>query len=482
MTKARSTKVRERAFYKPVIKFGEDTAIMTAAKREKNDILKTILRIAVPATVTQIINTIYGIVDRIFIGKMPSIGLEALSGIGVCFPILVLITAFSQWIAVGASTMVSIYRGEGNTEKAEEAVGNTLTLSGLTAVLLFAVLQIFMNPILLQFGASSKTILYANMYLKIYLIGVLFQILIQVFSGLLICQGFAKESMIACMISAAANIVLDYFFIIVFQQGIGGAAVASVISQLLGVIILAFFLVKPSSVEKIKIKLSCFRLNYKLSKKIILYGLPSFTMDFTETCIYAVYNRSLQFYGSDLYVAAMTIIQSLMLFIYVFANGLTQAVQPTISYYYGAGDKNEVETASKIGIIAHLMITAVGSILLILTRKITVSIFTTNESVMDIVIHYFPIYLAGWVIFGIQSGVQCFFVGMGRAKYSMLLAVFRKIILLIPLMLLLPSVIGITGVFLAETISDTISVSLSIFLLFVTRKKILESVVKPLDK
>lgn len=452
---------------------------MMISKKGKNHILRTIFKIAVPATITQVINTVYAIVDRIFIGKIPSIGLEALSGIGICFPILVLITAFSQWIAVGASTVVSIYRGEGNSKKAEEAVGNTLTLSALTATALFIILELFMNPILLQFGASSKTIGYANMYLKVYLIGVFFQILIQVFSALLICQGFAKESMIGCMISAAANIVFDYFFIVILHQGIGGAAVASVISQLIGVVILVLFLVKPSNPEKIKIRVRFFRLNYELSKKIIIYGLPSFTMDFTETCIYAVYNRSLQFYGSDLYVAAMTIIQSLMQFIYVFANGLTQAVQPTISYYYGAGDKSGVKTAYKIGIIAHLIITVIGSIVLIVTREITAQVFTTDLSVIKIVARYFPIYLLGWIVFGIQSGVQCFFVGMGRAKYSMLLAIFRKIILLIPLMLLLPSVIGITGVFLAEAISDSMSVTLSVCLLLAVRKKILASVVQP---
>ena len=262
---------------------------MMISKKGKNHILRTIFKIAVPATITQIINTVYAIVDRIFIGKIPSIGLEALSGIGICFPILVLITAFSQWIAVGASTVVSIYRGEGNSKKAEEAVGNTLTLSVLTATALFIVLELFMNPILLQFGASSKTIGYANMYLKFYLIGVFFQILIQVFSGLLICQGFAKESMLGCMISAAANIVFDYFFIVILHQGIKGAAVASVISQFIGVVILVLFLIKPSNPEKIKIRVRFFRLNYELSKKIIIYGLPSFTMDFTETCIYAVY-------------------------------------------------------------------------------------------------------------------------------------------------------------------------------------------------
>ena len=167
-----------------------------------------------------------------------------------------------------------------------------------------------------------------------------------------------------------------------------------------------------------------------------------------------------------------------MQFIYVFANGLTQAVQPTISYYYGAGDKSGVKTAYKIGIIGHLIITVIGSIVLIVTREITAQVFTTDLVVIRIVARYFPIYLLGWIVFGIQSGVQCFFVGMGRAKYSMLLAIFRKIILLIPLMLLLPSVIGIAGVFWAEAISDSMSVTLSVCLLLAVRKRILESIVK----
>jgi len=449
---------------------------MTTPKGRKNHILKTIFSLAVPATIAQIINVIYAIVDRIFIGKIPSIGSDALSGIGVCFPILILITAFSQLIAVGASTIVSMYRGEGNKKKAEESVGNTITLSLLIAIISLIIFKFFMNFILLQFGASSKTIVYASMYLKIYLIGIPFQMLIQVFSSLLICQGFAKESMLACMVSAAVNIILDCFFIIVLHQGIRGAAAASVLSQFIGIVILTFFMIKSSNPEKIKIRIQFFRINYEISKKIIIYGLPSFTMAFTETCIHAVYNRSLQLYGSDIYIAAMTIIQSLMQFIYVFSNGLTQAVQPTISYYCGAHDKNGIKEAYKIGIITHLIITAIGSIALILTRRITIPIFTTDLSIINVVIKYLPIYLSGWIMFGIQSGVQCFFVGMGKTRYSMLLAMFRKIILLIPLMIILPSVIGITGVFLAEAISDTISIIFSSFLLLITKKKILESV------
>ena len=449
---------------------------MTVSRKKSNSMLKIILKLAIPAVITQIINTIYAIVDRIFIGKIPFIGSDALSGIGVCFPILILISSFSQLLAVGASTIVSMHLGDENKDKAEEAFGNTLFLSAITAALLLISLELFMNPILMFFGASSNTVIYANRYLNIYLTGIFFQILIQVLSSLLICQGFAKESMFACIASALSNIVLDYIFIIIFKLGIGGASSVSVISQLIGVVLLALFIAKPDKSEKLKIRAKYFKLNTSISKRIFLYGLSSFTMSFTEAAVQAVYNRSLQLYGSDIYIAAMAIMQSLMQLIFVFSGGLTQAVQPTISYHYGANDRNGVNSAYKIGITSHLAVSAVGSLLLILTRGFTVQIFTTDTAVADIVNHYFPIYLIGWILFGIQSGAQCFFVGMGKTGYSMLLAIFRKVILLIPLMLILPAIMGITGIFTAEAVSDIISVTLSGCLLLTTKKKILKSV------
>lgn len=449
---------------------------METSVEKTKTIFNNILKLAIPAVITQIINTIYAIVDRIFIGKIPGIGSEALSGIGVCFPILILVTAFSQLIAIGTSTIVSMHRGSKNKDKAEESVGNAITLSIITAATLFIALEFFMNPMLLFFGASNKTLIYANMYLKIYLVGIFFQILIQVFSSLLICQGFANESMTACIISAFTNIILDYFFIITLNYGIAGAAVATVISQLIGVFILILYMTKSGKNEKLKIRIKYFKLKPHNIKMILLYGLSSFTMTFTEAGIHAVYNRTLQLYGSDMYIAAMAIMQSLMQLISVFSGGLSQAVQPTISYYYGANDSYRVKSAYKIGLISHLAISIICSLTLILTRSITAKVFTTDSSVINIIVNYFPIYLSGWTFFGIQSGAQCFFVGIGKTSYSMLLAILRKIILLIPLMLILPSIIGITGVFLAEAVSDIISVTFSGLLLFVTRKDILKNI------
>ena len=296
---------------------------METSGEKTKTIFNNILKLAIPAVITQIINTIYAIVDRIFIGKIPSIGSEALSGIGVCFPILILVTAFSQLIAIGTSTIVSMHRGSKNKDKAEESVGNAITLSIITAATLFIALEFFMNPILLFFGASNKTLIYANMYLKIYLVGIFFQILIQVFSSLLICQGFANESMTACIISAFTNIILDYFFIITLNYGIAGAAVATVISQLIGVFILILYMTKSGKNEKLKIRIKYFKLKPHNIKMILLYGLSSFTMTFTEASIHAVYNRTLQLYGSDMYIAAMAIMQSLMQLISVFSGGLS---------------------------------------------------------------------------------------------------------------------------------------------------------------
>lgn len=293
--------------------------------------------------------------------------------------------------------------------------------------------------------------------MRIYLCGIFFQEFISIFSNILICQKYAKIVTIICSLSALINVVFDYIYIYCFACGIEGAAIASVIAQALGAFGLVIVYKRISNVDKIKFYFKNMMLSQGLIKAILLCGLSSFAMSITEVCIHATYNRSLQYYGSDMYIAVMTIIQSLMQIIYVFSNGLTQAAQPTISYYFGTKEVDKLKISARYTLIFHLIISCSVSIFLIVFGQILAQIFTSDKMVLCGIKAMLPIYLAGWWIFGIQSGVQCMLVGMGQVKSSLFLACLRKIVLLIPLMMLLPMIVGIKGIFMAEAISDTIS-------------------------
>lgn len=412
----------------------------------------------VPAVISQFVNILYSVVDRIFIGKIPFIGVDALSGIGTCFPILILINAFAQLLAIGSTTAISIYLGRESYEEAEKFMGTAFSLSCLISLVLFVFLQIFKRSILMCFGASENTVGYALSYLDIYLWGLAFQLLTAVFSNFLFCQGYAKKAMFVCTFSALLNAVLDYIFIMIFGFGISGAAYATVISQVSGML-LAFYFVnrKEGEGQKLYLKKENITIDRNKAKQIVLYGIASFTMNFTEACLHATYNYSLQKYGADVYIAAMAIIQSLMQIMYIFSNGIAQAVQPTISYYHGAGDEVKIKRACFISTFLNMTVAILGSILLIFARRSAARIFTGDDKVLDIVVSYLPIYLAGWGIFGIQESVQCIFVGLGKAGYSMFLALYRKIVLLIPLMLFLPTFFDVKGIFISEAVSDSVA-------------------------
>ncbi len=445
----------------------------------KFDTIKEIIRLAIPSTLAQLINMIYSIVDRIFIGHIPDIGSDALSGIGSCFPIFIFISAFSQLWGVGGSTAISIELGNGNNKNAEKIMGNVFNIMILECIVLYICFQIFKTPLLLYFGASKSTIVYANQYLDIYLLGIVFQSFVTIYSYFLICQGYAKISMYICMISALMNVGLDYILVYICDCGIHGASIATVLSQMLGATILLLVINKGKHVKNLQIRKENLHLDKRIIKSIFLYGVAAFTMTFTETCIHAMYNKMLQKYGSDIYIASMSIIQSLMQFVYVFSNGISQAIQPNISYYYGAQNSIKVREVCKIGIIVHLFIAFCGSGILIIFRDSLALLFTNDFTVKNGVVMMLPIYLSGWGIFGIQSGVQCAFVGIGRTKSSLFLACFRKLVLLIPFMLIFPLFWGVTGIFLAEGISDGIA-GIVAGILFMKRKSYFE--IKSLNK
>ncbi len=438
-----------------MIHCNEKSTIDSKSNLATMEIPKLICSLAVPAIIAQMINALYNIVDRIYISRIPEIGDMALTGVGVCFPILILISAFAQLVGVGGSTLAAIEMGKQNIEKAEKLLGNGLTILIIISVGLTFCFQILNYPVLMLFGASTSTISFGTEYLSIYLWGTIF---VQITLGLnqfITCQGKSKIAMISILLGAGLNVVLDPLFIFALNMGVQGAAVATVLSQIVSAIWILLFLTSNRSM--ILIRKKNLLLNKKIVRAIMALGISSFIMSFTECIIHIVFNSGLQKHGGDHYVAAMTIIQSVMQLVYIFSNGITQGVQPVISYNYGAKFIFRVRAAYRIGFICHIIIAVISCAMLMLYPCFFAKIFTNNKDILDIVCHMLPVYICGWGIFGIQSAVQCTFVGLGQAKISLFLACLRKLLLLVPLAMILPHFLGSLGLFVAEPISDILA-------------------------
>lgn len=416
---------------------------------------RLIVSLAVPAIISQMINAFYSIVDRIYISRIPQIGDMALTGVGICFPIIILVSAFSQLIGAGGATLASIELGKGNRRKSEEMLGSGYACLILIAITLTVIFQLTKYQILVAFGASDSTINYAVEYLSVYLLGTIF---VETTLGLypfITCQGKSRIVMLSILIGAVLNIILAPIFIFIFGLGVRGSAIATIISQAASSIWIVHFLISDKS--SIILRRENLRLKRDILLSIMTLGISTFTMTFTECLINVVFNSGLQKYGGDYYVASMTIIQSVMQIVYIFSNGLTQGIQPIISFNYGAQQFDRVRKAYRIGFVTHITFASFMSTIIMLLPGFFASLFTTNREIVDIVVCMMPIFICGWGIFGIQSGAQCAFISLGQAKISFFLACLRKVILLIPLALILPKSIGVLGIYLAEPISDVIS-------------------------
>lgn len=435
---------------------------------------KLIASLAVPAIIAQVINALYNIVDRIYISRIPQIGDMAIAGVGVCFPILILISAFAQLIGVGGSTLAAIELGKRNRKRAEEMLGNGFVCLLMLSVALMIVFQFTKYPILMAFGASQSTVGYGLEYLSIYLLGTIFVETTLGLNQFITCQGKSKIAMLTILVGAGLNIVLDPVFIFVFDMGVRGAAVATVISQAASSIWIIHFLLSKNS--SIKIRKEFFALRKEIVVSIAALGVSSFIMSFTECLINVVFNSGLQRYGGDYYVASMTIIQSVMQIVYIFSNGITQGVQPVISFNYGAQQIQRVKSAYRIGFASHITVAVLSSGVIILFPRFFASLFTENQTIIGIIVKMMPIFLCGWGVFGIQSGAQCAFVGLGQAKISLFLACLRKVFLLTSLVIILPHFLGARGIFLAEPISDITSAIIAGILFVLNINKILEPV------
>lgn len=429
---------------------------------------RLMLSLALPTVLAQLINVLYNIVDRIYIGHMQGDGNLALTGVGVTLPIITLIAAFSAFAGAGGAPLAAIELGKKDERKASLIMGNSAWLLVFFSIVLTIGFLIFKIPILHAFGASSKTITYANDYITIYLLGTIFVQLALGLNAFISGQGAAKAAMLSVLIGAVINIVLDPIFIFALHLGVRGAALATVISQFVSAVWVVSFLKSKRSVLYLKLV----RPDKSLILKIAALGIAPFVMQSTESLVTITFNTGLQRYGGDLYVGSMSILMSIMQLIVIPVNGITQGVQPIVSYNYGAGNRLRVKET----VIRLISVCLLGTLILagiaIFCPSIYASMFTNDAELVALTCRIMPIFFLGIAIFGIQAACQSTFLALGQAKVSLFIAMLRKIILLIPLALILPKFLGVKGIYIAEPVSDVISVIVTSVLCVITLKRI----------
>ena len=420
---------------------------------------KLLVKLAVPTVVAQLVNMLYNIVDRIYIGHMPGEGSLALTGVGVCLPLIMIISAFAALVASGGAPRASIAMGKGDHGLAEKLLGGCFTLQIVISAILTAVMLIFSRDLLLMFGASENTIGYAADYMRIYAIGTLFVQLTLGMNAFITAQGFATTGMLTVLIGAVANIALDPLFIYGLGMGVRGAALATVISQGLSCVWVICFLRGKKTLLRLK------RENLLVSPKLILpcvaLGLAAFIMQSSESMISVCFNSSLLRYGGDVAVGAMTILSSVMQFAMLPLQGIAQGAQPISSYNYGARNADRVRQTFRLLLRVCLVYSMVLWAGIMLFPRGFAGIFTPDAELLDFTARALRIYCAMLFLFGIQIACQMTFVSIGNAPCSILVAVLRKFVLLLPLIFLLPSLLPdkVTAVYLAEPVADAIAVT-----------------------
>ncbi len=433
---------------------------------------KLLVKLSIPAILAQIVNLLYNVVDRVYIGHMEDVGTMAITGVGLCNPIIVLISAFTMLVAQGGAPRAAIEMGKGDIKKAEKILGNCFSLLVVLAVILTTIFLIFGEKLLMMFGASEETIIYALPYMQIYVSGSIFVMLSLGLNMFITTQGFTKISMATVLIGAICNIVLDPIFIFVFEMGVKGAAIATIISQAISAIWVMRFLLG----DKTKLKIR--KENIVPSKAVLLpvlaLGISPFIMNATEAVINISFNSSLQKYGGDIAVGAMTICTTVFQMAWVPAQGIGQGAQPIISYNYGAKNADRVKQAFKVFLIICFTYVFVFGALIELFPQFFIGIFNDNPELVETATWTIRLYGCAMTFFGIQMAIQQTFIALGKAKASLFIACLRKVILLVPLIYILPNFFEnkVFAVFLAEPVSDAISIiTASIVFFFVFRKE-----------
>lgn len=437
---------------------------------------KLLFRLALPTVVAQLINMLYNVVDRIYIGHMPNVGDLALTGVGICMPIIMIVSAFAALVSSGGAPRASIFMGKNDIDRAEKTMGACFGLQLIVSAVITFVLLMWSRGFLLAFGASNNTIEYAHDYMRIYSIGTVFVQLTLGMNAFITAQGFTKISMISVILGAISNIILDPVFIYGFNMGVKGAALATIISQALSCVWIIVFLCGKKTILKLKPK------NFIPYPKIVLpciaLGVASFIMQASESVISVCFNSSLLKYGGDIAVGAMTILTSVMQFAMLPPQGIAQGAQPILSYNYGAKNAKRVKQAYKILLKTCLIYSVTIWALVMIFPRLFVSIFTPDANLVDFAAKALRVYFAGIVLFGIQIACQMTFVSLGNASSSVLVAVVRKFVLLLPLIYIVPNLVSnrTFGVYLAEPIADIIAVSFTAILFVFQFKKSLKKI------
>lgn len=428
---------------------------------EKNDFSKGsiashMIRLAVPMTIAQLINILYNIIDRFFIGRIPMDATNALTGLGVAFPVCTITIAFANLIGSGGGPLFAISRGMGEDSEAERIMGNSFVLLLVFGVLIGSVIFAVREPLLYLFGASEATFGYAMDYISIYLFGTIFVMLSLGLNFFINAQGFAKTGMVTVSIGAVANVVLDPLFIFKLNMGVKGAALATVISQLLASLWTVSFLLGRHT--EARLKLNCMRLEVRRVKGIIALGMSGFMMQITNGAVQIVCNKNLALYGGDLYIAAMTIINSVREVAQLGVSGIGSGSQPVISYNFGADKSARVKKTIHTMALALLAYTSAAWIFIMIFAGRFIEFFNKNEALLPIGIKSMHIYFFGFFLMAFQFTGQTVFQALGKSKSAVFFSLLRKVIIVIPLTFLLPLIpgVGVYGVFAAEPVSNLI--------------------------
>ena len=435
---------------------------------------KLLFKLSVPTVVAQLINMLYNVVDRIYIGHIPDTGSLALTGVGVCMPLIMIVSAFAALVGSGGAPRASIFMGKQDHDSAEKTLGNCFSTQLIVSAIITAALLIYNRPLLLAFGASENTIGYAADYMSIYAIGTLFVQLTLGMNSFITAQGFTSTAMVSVIIGAVSNIILDPLFIFALNMGVKGAALATIISQAISCTWVMSFLFGKRTLLKLR------KHNTRLRANIILpciaLGTATFIMQASESVISVCFNSSLLRYGGDIAVGAMTILTSVMQFAMLPMTGIAQGAQPILSYNYGAGNKSRVKTTFFLLLKTCLTYSVLLWAAIMLFPDVFVGIFTPDQTLAAFTAPALRIYMSGILLFGIQIACQMAFTSLGKALNSITVAVVRKFVLLLPLIYIMPHIVSdpTRGVYMAEPIADILAVTFTAILFSFQFKKALE--------
>lgn len=454
--------------FKKGIKMQEDKSFLGT-----QPIKKLLPKLAVPTVIAQLVNMLYNIVDRIYIGHIPEVGSLALTGIGVCMPLILIVSAFSAFVASGGAPRASIFMGRGDGDSAEKTLGGCLTMQVIISLLLTAAMLIWKDELLYLFGASENTISYAVDYMGIYALGTIFVQITLGLNSFITAQGFAKIGMKTVIIGAVLNIVLDPVFIFALGMGVKGAALATIISQAVSCAWVISFLCGSKTV--LRLKKENLLSGLRLTPPCIALGLSVFVMQASESVISMCFNTSLLRYGGDIAVGAMTILSSVMQFAMLPLQGVAQGAQPITSYNFGAGNSARVRESFRLLLTVCLVYSVALWGLVMLFPRIFVGMFASDAQLIDFASRALRIYCGAMFIFGIQISCQMTFVSIGYALCSIIVAVMRKFVLLIPLIYIMPQLLSdkVSAVYAAEPVADSLAVIFTAVMFAVNFKKAL---------